>query len=147
MRRIFLKFVSTASVALGASAMLGKQALAADPVKVVYHLSEGLDQASRALANMRNHLRADSNTRIVVVAHGEGVRFLLEGARDRKNNSYDAAVGALVSQGVEFYVCNNTLTAHGIAPSLLLMDVKIVQSGVAEVARLQAREGFAYLHP
>ncbi|HEX2530589.1 MAG TPA: twin-arginine translocation signal domain-containing protein, partial [Burkholderiaceae bacterium] len=79
MRRIFLKFVSTASVALGASTMLGKQALAADPVKVVYHLSEGLDQASRALANMRNHLRADSNTRIVVVAHGEGVRFLLEG--------------------------------------------------------------------
>ena len=28
-------------------------------IKVVYHLSEGIPQASRAIGNIRNHLAAD----------------------------------------------------------------------------------------
>ena len=41
-------------------------------VKVVYHLSEGIPQASRALGNIRNHLAADPTAKIVVVSHGAG---------------------------------------------------------------------------
>lgn len=122
-------------------------AQAAEPVKVVYHLSEGLDQASRSLANIRNHLRADPSTKIVVVTHGDGIKFLIDGALDRNGKPYDAAVGALASAGVEFRVCENTLLARSIPADKLLLDAKIVPSGVAEVARLQAREGFVYLHP
>ena len=42
-------------------------------VKVVYHLSEGIPQASRAIGNIRNHLAADPSAKIVVVAHGAGI--------------------------------------------------------------------------
>lgn len=127
--------------------MLAGPAMAADPVKVVYHLTEGLDQASRAMGNIRNHLRAEPDTKIVVVGNGDGIKFLLAGARERNGRPFDAAVGALVSQGVEFRLCSNTLTAHDVPVSQVLPEVKLVQSGVAEVARLQAREGFAYLRP
>lgn len=139
MRRTILKLL--------AAMMLAGPAMAADPVKVVYHLTEGLDQASRAMGNIRNHLRAEPDTKIVVVANGDGIKFLLAGARERNGRAFDAAVGALSSQGVEFRLCSNTLTAHDVPVSQVLPEVKLVQSGVAEVARLQAREGFAYLRP
>jgi uncharacterized protein len=139
MRRTILKLL--------AATMLAGPAIAADPVKVVYHLTEGIDQASRAMGNIRNHLRADPDTRIVVVANGDGIKFLLAGARERNGRPFDAAVSALASQGVEFRLCSNTLTAHDVPVSQVLPEAKLVQSGVAEVARLQVREGFAYLRP
>jgi len=147
MRRLVIRsllFVLPA-VALGA----GTTARADDnaPVKVVYHLVDGLDQASRAMANMRNHLRAAPDTTIVVVAHGDGIKFLLAGARERNGKPFDTAVSALAAQGVEFRVCKNTLTAHDVPVSQLLPEARLVTSGVAEVSRLQAKEGFVYLRP
>lgn len=116
-------------------------------VKVVYHLADGIDQASRGLASIRNHLRAEPDTKIVVVALGEGIRFLMKGATERNGRPFDAAVSALARQGVEFRVCNNTLTAHNVAPSELVPEITLVPAGVAEIARLQAREGYAYIRP
>lgn len=144
MRRQFLKSISLAVAAL---AFLPWHASASEPVKVVYHLADGLDQASRAMANIRNHLRAEPDTKIVVVANGDGVRFLLAGAKERNGRPFDAAVAALMTQGVEFRLCGNTLTAHEIPASQVLPGVKVVTSGVVEAARLQAREGFVYLRP
>lgn len=141
MRRTFLR------LAIAASMLAAAMPAAAEPVRVVYHLAEGIDQASRAMGNIRNHLRAEPDTRIVVVANGEGIRFLLRGARDRNGRPFDAAVDALAAQGVQFLACANTLTAHQVPASELLPAVKQVPSGVAEVARLQAREGFVYLRP
>lgn len=125
---------------------LGSAAYAAE-VRVVYHLSDGIDQASRGLASIRNHLRAEPDTKIVVVALGEGIRFMLKGAAERNGRPFDAAVSALAQQGVEFRVCNNTLTAHNVAPSELAPEITLVPAGVAEIARLQAREGYAYIRP
>lgn len=119
----------------------------AKPVQVVYHINEGLDQASNALRNIRNHLSADPSARIVLVAHAAGVDFLLKGAKDKNGNSYAAAVEDLMLAGVDFRVCNITLTSRNIDPQRVLADVRIVPSGVAEVARLQFREGFAYIKP
>lgn len=128
--------------------MLAGPAFAAEePVKVVYHLTEGLDQASRAMSNIRNHLRAEPDTKIVVVTNGDGVKFLLSGAAERNGRPFDAAVASLASQGVDFRLCSNTLAAHDVPVSRVLPGVKLVASGVAEVARLQAREGFVYLRP
>lgn len=146
MRGLFLKTVS-ATLASLAFASLPASAFAADPIKVVYHLADGIDQASRAMANIRNHLRAEPDTTIVVVANGDGIRFLLAGAKERNGRPFDAAVTALMTQGVEFRLCSNTLTAHEVPASQVLPGVKLVTSGVVEVARLQAREGFVYLRP
>lgn len=134
-------------VCLGASLCASGAARAAGPVKVVYHMADGIDQASRGLASIRNHLRAEPDTKIVVVALGEGIRFLLKGATERNGRPFDAAVGALARQGVEFRVCNNTLTAHNVAPSELVPEITLVPAGVAEIARLQSREGYAYIRP
>lgn len=117
------------------------------PVKVVYHINEGLEQASNGLRNIRNHLTADPTAKIVVVTHAAGINFLLEGAQDKNGNPYEAAVDDLVSRGVEFRVCNFTLQSRKIDKSKVYPEAKIVPSGVAEVARLQAKEGYAYLKP
>lgn len=147
MRRRFIQHFFTGMLALGLGTAVIPPAQAAEPVKVVYHLSEGIDQASRALGNIRNHLRAAPDDQIVVVAHGEGIRFLLQDAQQRSGKPFDMAVAALAEQGVAFKVCNNTLTAHNVPVERLLPQASLVPSGVAEIARLQAREGFVYLRP
>lgn len=116
-------------------------------IKVVYHLSDGIPQASRAMGNIRNHLAADPKVKIVVVAHGLGIDFLLDGATTQTNQPFAGAVSDLVNKGVEFRVCNNTLVARKISADKLLMEAKVVPAGVAEVATLQAKEGYVYLRP
>jgi intracellular sulfur oxidation DsrE/DsrF family protein len=123
------------------------QAGAQEAIKVVYHMSEGIPQASRAVSNIRNHLAADPTAKIVVVTHGAGIDFLLEGATNPSNQSFAGAIGDLSAKGVEFRVCSNTLVARNIDASKVAMEAKVVPSGVAEVARLQAREGYVYLRP
>jgi intracellular sulfur oxidation DsrE/DsrF family protein len=126
---------------------LAAPAQAQDAVKVVYHMSEGIPQASRAINNIRNHLNADPTAKIVVVTHGLGIDFLLDGATNQMEQPFAGAIGELAARGVEFRVCNNTLVSRKIDASKVAMEAKIVPSGVAEVARLQAREGFVYLRP
>ena len=116
-------------------------------IKVVYHLSEGIPQASRAVGNIRNHLAADPSAKIIVVTHGLGIDFLVDGATNQMDQPFAGSVSDLVNKGVEFRVCNNTLVSRKISAEKLLMEAKIVPSGVAEVARLQAKEGFVYLRP
>ena len=116
-------------------------------INVVYHMSEGIPQASRAIGNIRNHLAADPTAKIVVVTHGAGIDFLLDGANNTAGQSFAGAIGDLAAKGVEFRVCNNTLVARNIDPAKVAMEAKVVPSGVSEVARLQAREGYAYLRP
>jgi intracellular sulfur oxidation DsrE/DsrF family protein len=116
-------------------------------IKVVYHMSEGIPQASRAINNIRNHLAADPKARIVVVTHGLGIDFMLDGATNQMDQPFAGAVSDLIGKGVEFRVCNNTLVSRKIPADKLLLEAKVVPSGVAEVARLQAKEGFVYLRP
>ncbi|MBC7623507.1 MAG: DsrE family protein [Aeromicrobium sp.] len=140
------------AVASGCAVVVGddvnKQAkVAAAPVKVIYHVSEGIDQATAALRNVRNHLSADPTTKITVVTHANGIDFLLDGAKDKGGNEFQANVQELVKRGVDFRVCKITLERRGIDPKRVIEEAVLVPSGVAEVARLQAREGYVYLKP
>lgn len=116
-------------------------------VKTVYHLTNGLEEAQRAMGNIRNHLNADPKAKIVVVGNGNGIEFMLDGAKDRNGNPFDATIQDLKAKGVDFRLCNNTLVTRKIDKSKVISEVVIVESGVAEAARLQIREGFAYLRP
>ena len=116
-------------------------------IKVVYHLVDGVAQSTRAIGNIRNHLAADPSAKIVVVAHGQGIDFLLDGANNAAGQPFSGSVSDLAAKGVEFRVCNNTLVTRQISADKVLLEAKIVPSGVAEVARLQAQEGFVYLRP
>lgn len=140
---------SVAAIAFVLGGLFTPLVLAApgDPVKVVYHLNEGNDQASNALRNIRNHLSADPTAKIVVVTHAAGINFLLDGAVDKNGGAYNAIVDDMMAKGVDFRVCNFTLLSRNIDKSKVIAAASIVPSGVAEVAKLQAKEGFVYLRP
>lgn len=114
--------------------------------KVVYHMNDGSNPMA-ALNNIRNHLNASPKAKIVVVAHGPGIDFLLDGTADKNGNPYDAVVQELANRGVQFRVCNNTLQSRHIDKSKVIPEATIVPSGVAEVSRLQVQEGYAYMKP
>lgn len=118
-----------------------------EPMKVVYHVNEGVDHAPQVLRNIKNHLDAEPNTKIVVVTHGPGIDFLLEGAHDKNGNPFDATVDTLQARGVDFRVCNNTLEVRHIDRKRVIPEATIVPSGVAEIGRLESKEGYVYLKP
>jgi len=118
-----------------------------EPIKIVYHFDSGFEQATKGLRNMKNHLDVDPTTKIVVVAHALGVQFLLDGAVNATGNPFNIPVEELAARGVEFRVCEITLKSNKIDPKKLLPQTKLVPSGVVQIGRLQAREGFVYLKP
>jgi intracellular sulfur oxidation DsrE/DsrF family protein len=116
-------------------------------VKTVYHLNDGRPQAQRALNNIRNQLDVDPTAKIIVVTHGAGIDFLLEGAEAADGTTFAGPVEELAQRGVKFEVCNNTLVQRHIGKEKIIKRAVIVPSGVAEVARLQSQEGYGYLRP
>jgi intracellular sulfur oxidation DsrE/DsrF family protein len=141
-----MKLSSTLRAALlGITLLCGTGAFS--QVKVVYHINEGVAQAYRAMGNIRNHLAADPTAKITVVTHGPGIDFLLDGATNAIGESFAGSIGDLASKGVEFKVCNNTLTTRKISKDKLVMEASVVPSGVSEVTLLQAKSGYVYLKP
>ena len=131
-----------AAIVLGACASTG-----GGTDRVVYHLNEGLPQASNGLRNINNHLEVNPGAKIVVVAHAQGVDFLMKDVKDRNGNKYEDLVEQLRIRGVQFDVCEITLRNRKLAKEQFIPDVTFVPSGVAEITRLQQQEGYAYLKP
>ena len=142
-----MRIWKTILAVLAASAAMLVSAAPGDPIKVVYHMNEGVDHAPQALRNVRNHLSVDPKAKIVFVSHAAGIDFLMRDAKDKNGNPFEVTVQDLVSKGVEFRVCEITLKSRNIDKSKLIDEVKYVPSGVAEVSRLQFQEGYAYLKP
>lgn len=116
--------------------------------KVVYHIDDAAEQALRALRNVRNHLDVAPDTRIIVVTHGDGVDFLLEGARDPKTNAeYGPLVADLKARGVGFEVCEVTMKRRKMTKDQFVLEAEFVPSGVVRVTQLQTQEHFAYIKP
>ena len=93
--------------------------------KVVFHLDE-TKNARWALMLANSYLDDVPTARIVFVTYGPGVDFLLEDAKDTHGDPYDYAVMRLVERGVDFRVCNATLSARKIGKTDLLEEVTIV---------------------
>ncbi len=129
------------------AALSGCAAVGERQDKVVYHLNEGLPQASNGLRNIGNHLEVNPKAKIVVVSHARGVDFLMKGAKDPNGNKYEDLVEQLRQRGVQFDVCEITLRNRKLSKDQFIEYATYVPSGVAEVTRLQQREGFAYLRP
>jgi intracellular sulfur oxidation DsrE/DsrF family protein len=144
-RMNILKLISRTFAALLLA--LSFSSVHAQDIKVAYHVNSGVETAAGILGNVRNHLNADPSAKIVVVTHGAGIDFLLDGAKDSKGREFTGMVADLTAKGVQFRVCNNTLVSRNVDPSKVSMEAKIVPSGVSEVARLQAKEGYVYLKP
>jgi intracellular sulfur oxidation DsrE/DsrF family protein len=85
--------------------------------------------------------------KIVVVSHALGVDFMMKGAKDKNGNKYEDLVERLKARGVQFDVCQITLRNRKLNKDQFIEYATFVPSGVAEITRLQQREGYAYLRP
>lgn len=146
-----LAFAVPAFAALMLAALIGFKGLvehdktpAPGASKIVYHISQ-TGTESAALRTLANHLEAAPGVEVVVVAHNNGVNFLLRGARDESGELYEAAVRKFAALGVQFRLCNNTLVREGIEASRVVPEATLVPSGIAEIGRLQSQEGYAYM--
>jgi intracellular sulfur oxidation DsrE/DsrF family protein len=145
MKRIPALLAAAALATLAGCASTGGGTVAED--KVVYHLNEGLEQSTNGLRNINNHLEVNPKAKIVVVTHARGVDFLMKDARDKNGNPYNVAVEDLKARGVTFEVCEITLRNRKLTKSQFIEEVSYVPSGVAEIAKKQQREGYAYIRP
>jgi len=136
---VWLSFAGAAPAAQPGSAN-------SDPIKAVYHVNEP-DKVWTALRNIQNHLRDDPSVRIVLVANGGGVDFLLKDAVDKQGTPFQPILADLSAKGVVFKVCRNTLTARKLTDESVDDHAVVIQAAVAEIARLQQKEGYAYLKP
>lgn len=116
------------------------------PDKVVYHVNDSAD-ATAALRNIGNHLEVNPQVQITVVTHSKGVDFLMTDAKDKNGNPYNVKVETLAAQGVTFDVCEITLRSRKLDRKQFIPEAVFVPSGVAELAKLQARGGYAYIKP
>jgi len=129
--------VALAAIAFGAAAQ----------DKVVYHFDSGIEQATKGLRNIRNHLDVDPKVKIVAVAHAQGVDFLMEGAKTGNNQEFAALVSDLSARGVSFEICEITLKNRNLKKEQFILGPTFTPSGVVRIANLQSREQFAYIKP
>jgi intracellular sulfur oxidation DsrE/DsrF family protein len=117
--------------------------------KVVYHLNEAdVNKTKFALSNMQNHIKgtpggADALD-IQAVIHGPALKHFARGGIDPK---VKATYEELLTQGVQFNACGNTIKAFHLPLSNLLEGMQEVpEGGVVRIMRLQ-QEGYVYIRP
>jgi intracellular sulfur oxidation DsrE/DsrF family protein len=75
------------------------------------------------------------------------VGSLKQGTETEGGYPLDVMIEEIQARGVRFEVCANTIKALKLEPKQLIEGLDIVPSGVAEIARLQFHEGYAYIKP
>ena len=126
--------------------LLAQSALAADPTKVIYHVSEP-ERLPFALANIANHIRGvggPDKVTIVLVTNGPAVKALQKSSADPK---LAETLAQLHTQKVELDACGNTLKQLNLGVGDLVDGfVRVDQGGVVRIAELQG-QGYVYIKP
>ncbi|QVQ28491.1 DsrE family protein [Achromobacter deleyi] len=125
-------------------ALMGAAVGAQAADKVVYHVSDSASQALSALRNMRNQLDTAPDTSIKLVAHADGVDFLMTDYKDAVQ--VGPLISALAARGVAFEVCEITLKNRNLPKDAFVMEADFTPSGVVRITRLQ-QEGYSYIKP
>jgi hypothetical protein len=128
------------------SPFLVSASIAAEVLKVVYHVSD-LDKVPFVLTNIENHIKGvggPDKVNIVLVAHGPALKAFEKNSTSPK--LLDQLSG-LKTGGVEFDACGNTLRSLNLglgdlAPGFIRVD----QGGVVRIAELQ-HQGYIYIRP
>jgi len=114
----------------------------AKDMSTVFHFSKGPSAQKHAVANVKNLLSDDTVDlgEVVLVANGLGIELLVAA-----ESKFPDEVATLQERGARFRACHNSMEAFSVDASELLPGVEVVPSGVGELTRLQASEGFAYI--
>lgn len=159
------------ALAAGSAVLAGQRVAQAAPVELkmsdmkkdtdiacLYHCDFSDDRRyDTMLRNINNHLSAHDfdplGVKIVIVAHGPGIKYHLSdlaGTPWEKapaiDPEYEKRMAGLAQYGVEVYLCKITFDrmALDLARAKDVPYIRIVPSGVATVAQLQAK-GYGYL--
>jgi intracellular sulfur oxidation DsrE/DsrF family protein len=145
-KKVIALVFSLAFVGLaGTSAAAAEQSSAGgQQLKVVYHINNSKAQALAGLRNIRNELDVAPNAKVVVVAHSNGVDFLMEDYKDAAK--VKPLVAALAARGVDFEVCEITMKRRHLTKDQFLLEANFTPSGVVLLTKLQ-NEGYAYIKP
>jgi intracellular sulfur oxidation DsrE/DsrF family protein len=120
--------------ALVSGALLAPKAAAAEDERLVYHLTR-LANARVVLDAVEAHLNEPGRRRIAIVAHGGGVRAMVNGAADSKGQPLAPVLRRLAARDVDLVVCGNSLDALKIDRSRVIVG-RLVPSGSGEIERL-----------
>lgn len=132
-----------------------------DVVKVVYHADYAEPRRVSAMITSINNMvtayqndLVDYDVRIVFVSHGirfltkdklKGTPFAEDKALAERRSSLMQRLASLQDiQGVKLELCDITRQAIRLDKKKLMPNVKLVRSGVVQIAKLQ-HNGFAYL--
>ena len=142
---VSLGLAMAVGAALPAHAQQAAGQQAAKPqMKAVYHINDSKGQALAALRNMRNHLDVAPDTKIVAVAHSDGIDFLAAGYED--NAQVGPLISGLAARGVTFEVCEITIKRKQLSQDDFVLEADFTPSGVVRLTQLQA-EGHSYVKP
>lgn len=101
-------------------------------MKVVFHFNEK-DKFKMVNLNVNNLLEQDNNIEVVVVINGPAVELYTDQT-------------IKLRQGVKYFICNEAITQRNVDKDKLIEGLKIVESAVYEIARLQS-VGYSYIRP
>ena len=112
-------------------------------VKVVFHIDE-LSKWELVLSNTKRlaDLVDMETSRVEVVANSEAV----EGYVNKEASPYSQPMAQLSQKGISFVACNGALNGFDIQLEQVMPFVRVVPSGVLELAEQQAN-GYAYIKP
>ncbi|WP_162339605.1 DsrE family protein [Cyclobacterium salsum] len=108
--------------------------------RVVFQVTKGeaADQ-EQAIGQLNNILRALPNAEIEVICHGKALPLLLDAQSQVKSGITD-----LLSRGVVFAACENTMRRAGASKDDLISGVITVPSALAEII-IKQEQGWAYI--
>lgn len=142
MRRIFSRVAPVVALLLTAAAAAGSgQSKDTKRHRIVFEVTGEAASWESVLNNVENAQTAlgAEATEIRVVAHGRGLGLVLQA-----NSAMAERIARISSPQVKFAACENSMRRMKVVKEDLLPAVVTVDSGVAEVVRLQ-EAGWSYL--
>ncbi len=116
--------------------------------KVVFDVSEGGDvyfeRVIQKIANLSRDTRLAGHLDIKIVAHSEGIDFMVK--EKNQQQSENIPVLAKAGSGITLQACNNSIVGHKLKQADLFSGVQVIESGVGEIVLLQ-QQGYAYFKP
>lgn len=141
--RVYVALAALAAAAMVAAPLSGvSTAQERKTHRIVFEVTSGDSQVWNAVLNNIENVRkafGAATTDIRVVVHGQGIGLLR-----RTNTANGEPVAALAGPGVQFVACENTMERFKLEKTDLLPAAGTVDSGVAEVVRLQ-EAGWSYI--
>ena len=116
-------------------------------MKVLFHI-DSESNWDMVLENARNMRKYEQERQVAfeieIVANGAAVEGLQRAVAQQ--SCWYASMAELSVERVVFAACRNALRKHNIDPGLLCEFVRVVPSGVVEIAMRQ-EEGYSYIKP